>query len=175
MTAIFWGNETRESAPHIQHFAENITYTLKCQCKKKMHKRVKNNWITCTASKRCCIHYITLQLPHPFNYTRFFFSIYSPPQYQVVYNTMWTAELPGGCVPWCAYIGNSFLCWSEVQCQKNWNSRNWTASAISRTNNRKIVDQCNCSTQWFQVGASQIEEWQVSWKAYYKEKQSCKI
>jgi len=41
MTAIFWGNETCQSAPHVQHFAKNITHTLECQCKKTILKRVK--------------------------------------------------------------------------------------------------------------------------------------
>jgi len=44
--------------------------------------------------------------------------IYSSPQYQIVCNTVWTAEFPGGCVPWCAYIANSLIWWSEIQCKK---------------------------------------------------------
>jgi len=38
MTAIFWGNETCQSAPHVQHFAENIIHTLQRQCKKRYTK-----------------------------------------------------------------------------------------------------------------------------------------
>ena len=38
MTAIFWGNETCESAPHVQHFVENITHTLECQCIRNAQK-----------------------------------------------------------------------------------------------------------------------------------------
>lgn len=158
MTAIFRGNETCQNAPHIQHFAEKITHTLECQCKIRCIKEWKMAELLAQQAKD--IVYITL----PCNYlilliTRCFFSICSPSQYQDVYNTVWTAEHRGGCVPWCAFIGNSLLCWSEVQCQKNWNWRNWTASAISWTNKGKTVDQYNCNTKWSQVGASLIDEW----------------
>jgi hypothetical protein len=51
MTAIhevFWGMRC-ESAAHVQHFAENITHTMKVQRKRNIYKRVKNNSIDCTA------------------------------------------------------------------------------------------------------------------------------
>ena len=41
MTAVhedFWENEICESAAHDQHFKDNVTHMLECQCKKRCKK-----------------------------------------------------------------------------------------------------------------------------------------
>jgi hypothetical protein len=59
MTAIFWGNETCQSAPHVQHFAKNITHTLECQCKKKDTQKSKKllNYLYSKQKMSYILHY----------------------------------------------------------------------------------------------------------------------
>lgn len=103
------------------------------------------------------IQYIILQMSFLSNYI-LLFRIYSSPQYQVVHNTVRTAEFPGSCVPRCAFTGDSHILWSDEQCQKNSLWRNWFGAAISWADERESADQHNSNTQWFQVGTNQVKE-----------------